>query len=314
MKVDIKKFKQNNIYPSVCIYADNAKIPSSIRIHRTVAIMFLSSPPSKDSLVRHKNQDKYDFRLSNLEWSTRKEIMEKVFDSKNSKKPKRNPFVVPVCQLDGEGIFIKEFESASEAERKLNIPHQNIIKVCQGKRDWAGHYKWKYKEIENEDIKNEEWKSTKKLGYPNYSVSNKGRIKNVMSNRFLMGSNKNGYIYVDLINEKGRKSFGIHQLVPLLFIPNPEKKPDIDHIDTNSLNNNVENLRWVTKSENRRNTKTMEKYYKGVIQISLNDKEITRFVSISEAGRKTGADPSAIIRCCTGRGETAGGYKWKYQN
>lgn len=57
-------------------------------------------------------------------------------------------------------------------------------------------------------------------------------------------------LLVGLYKDKKRKVFLVHRLVALTYIPNSENKPDINHRDGNPLNNNVDNLEWVTKSEN----------------------------------------------------------------
>lgn len=62
-----------------------------------------------------------------------------------------------------------------------------------------------------------------------------------------------GYIRYSLTKDKKSKNFCIHKLVAEAFIPNPENKPEVDHIDTNTLNNRVDNLRWVTRLENINN-------------------------------------------------------------
>ena len=76
-----------------------------------------------------------------------------------------------------------------------------------------------------------------------YEVSNLGRVK------------RNGEIIEPKIINSGYKSckFLIHRAVAELFIPNPDNKPCVDHIDCNKLNNNVDNLKWSTYSENMMN-------------------------------------------------------------
>ncbi len=95
------------------------------------------------------------------------------------------------------------------------------------------------------------WKIIK--GYENtYVVSNDGFVKNIFRNRLLKpGSGKLGwYLRVNLTKEKKIKTKYIHRLVAECFIPNPENKKCINHINGNKQDNRVENLEWVTHSEN----------------------------------------------------------------
>lgn len=93
-------------------------------------------------------------------------------------------------------------------------------------------------------------------GYPNYQVSNCGRVWNAKTQRMLKPSEKpNGYLQVNMIAANGlRKKEYIHRLVALTFLENPNNLPQCDHIDRNRSNNNVDNLRWVDASANQRNT------------------------------------------------------------
>ena len=92
----------------------------------------------------------------------------------------------------------------------------------------------------------QEWKKIPK--FPKYSASNDGQIRNDKTGRILKQHlATNGYMSLDI----GRRNPQyVHRLVAFAFVPNPENLPQIDHIDGDKLNNNVENLRWVTVSQN----------------------------------------------------------------
>lgn len=104
--------------------------------------------------------------------------------------------------------------------------------------------------IKISNLKNEVWKINK--NYPNNLVSNMGRIK-TSRGRILSTRVHFGYLDCRIINKDGkRKSPRIHRLVAETFIPNPNNKPCVNHIDGNKLNNKVKNLEWVTYSENNK--------------------------------------------------------------
>ena len=89
----------------------------------------------------------------------------------------------------------------------------------------------------------EEWKDT--VQDECYKVSSEGRISH--NGRILSGSiHKDGYIFVNI---RG-KQYAKHRVIAEAFIPNPENKPFVNHIDGNKQNNKVENLEWCTQSEN----------------------------------------------------------------
>lgn len=84
-----------------------------------------------------------------------------------------------------------------------------------------------------------------------YKINEQGEIFNTKTNKQLYGSIKsNGYKSVTLTINGIKKSYMIHRLVALTFIPNPNNLPQVNHKDRNKINNNVDNLEWVSANDN----------------------------------------------------------------
>lgn len=111
----------------------------------------------------------------------------------------------------------------------------------------------KSKIIKNKDLN--EFNSIKSKiikDFPKYSITEDGRIFSHFNGIFLaFKKNEEGYIRITLRNGSFEKKMLLHRIVAEAFIPNPENKPQVNHIDSNKENNCVSNLEWITNKENR---------------------------------------------------------------
>ncbi len=105
--------------------------------------------------------------------------------------------------------------------------------------------------------------------YPNYTIDTTGNIININTGKVLSTcvNKKTGYKMVSLWKDNKEKHNTIHRLLAEHYIPNPDGKRYVDHIDRNKLNNDLSNLRWGTGTENNLNSKSQERdnhniYYK----------------------------------------------------
>jgi len=134
----------------------------------------------------------------------------------------------------------------------------------------------------------EEWKDIP--GYVNYRISSLGRVMSLKGQKILsLSISSSGYRTILLCNGPGnqqRKT--IHRLIAIAFIPNPDNKEMVDHINRNKLDNRIENLRWATRSENCLNndktkTSTDESYIYVSFRVAVPGHKEKRFKTLEEA-------------------------------
>ena len=94
----------------------------------------------------------------------------------------------------------------------------------------------------------------KKNKYQSYYVSSKGEVFNVNTGKKLKESFNKGYIKYILYGDGKRNTWPAHRLVASIYLPNPQNKPCVNHKDGDKTNNCVDNLEWVTYSENERHS------------------------------------------------------------
>ncbi len=216
----------------------------TIAIHRVMLMTFDPRENYKELVVNHKDHNKTNNNLENLEWCTQKENIQ---HSIKSGKIKTNDKSIIGAKDSIDYIF----SSIKEAANTVGCHDRAIGLVLAGKNPTAKGYVWRY--VNQNPLKVES--NTEEMSvvddYPNYMVTRSGQVYNCKNKRFLKPiPNKNGYVYVTLCKAGKKKNRYVHTLIAACYIENPENKPFVNHIDSNKQNNAVDNLEWCTQSEN----------------------------------------------------------------
>ena len=152
-------------------------------------------------------------------------------------------------------------------------------------------------------------------GFDNYAISNKGTLKNVKNGNILkLQVGKTGYQQYTLCQNGIKKTFKIHRLVALAFIPNPERSLQVNHKDGNKLNNTVSNLEWCTAKENDTHARLLglKAENKPIEAIEISTSESTLFYSIGEASTYLSINRGTIHKVLSGKYKKTTGYIFKY--
>jgi len=299
----------------------------SLKIHRLVGLNFIQNPENKET-INHKNHNRLDNNVDNLEWSTtteqnnhkqkcKKEVQELVSSRavwRIDKDTNENIELYQTIRFAAQWAFDNKLTSITEFNNGNNLKTK-ICAVARGKRKIAFGYKWKYDDTNENKYNDEEWKEIPCEivdGIKGYKISNYGRVKN-HKGKITEGSNHaSGYLWVSV----APKQYLLHRLIAKTFIPNPENKEQVNHIDGNKQNCKLDNLEWMTCSQNSQHAhdNKLHPNTKTIIQYDLNMNKINEFKSQIDAARQLNICDNSIRRCCYDKQKTAGGFIFKFIN
>ena len=296
----------------------------SVKIHRLVALSFIPNEENKYS-VNHKDHNKSNNNLNNLEWATsseqnnhkrkcKKEVQELIssravwrIDKKTNEKIEYYKTIKFAAQwiFDNNLTSVKEFNGGNNIKTKISA-------VAQGKRYTTFGYKWEYCNENENKYENEEWKNIPSIyinGTEGYKISNYGRVKNRKGRISEGHDNGSGYLNITI----SIKQYSLHRLVAKVFIPNPENKEQVNHLDGNKQNAFVNNLEWCTNTENQiHKVKTgLSNCTKKIVQYDLQMNIIKEFNSQMDASRELKINCSNISGCCLNKQKTCSGFIFK---
>lgn len=161
--------------------------------------------------------------------------------------------------------------------------------------------------------------------YNNYSFSTFGNVKNKTTLRIINGTiNKSGYNRITLINNEGKnKPILKHRIIAEVFIPNPDNKPTVNHINKKRSYNRVSNLEWATHVEQIEHQRSFEPIIqnnnKGVWKCDIKTKDKIKFYNtLKEAAISVGITVDNgfknISNCARGITQSCYGFYWQFDN
>lgn len=159
----------------------------------------------------------------------------------------------------------------------------------------------------------ENWRTVEE--FPSYEVSDRGRVKSNITGKILSPKTDRGYNRVVLYKDGRTSDVSVHRLVGDAFLENPHGKKEINHINGNKLDNSVENLEWVSRSENMKHAfaSHLKEPSGGLPRKGLRVIETNEcYESAYECARVMDLDQCHINQCLRGKRRSHKGYHFEY--
>ena len=287
------------------------------QVHRLVAEAFIENPENK-AHVNHKDKNGLNNNLLNLEWATPKE--NNIHKSLGLKQTTNQNLIVWRIDINS-AENLEKYNSIEDASKWIleNKYGNNLHNIkggisCASRGVYNSSFGFKWQIDKGNNLEDEIWKeiNIENENTNGYYISSLGRFKNRKG--VIMEDYKphhSGYIYLRV----NIKKYALHRLIALTFIENLEKKPFVNHIDGNKLNNKLENLEWVTCSENNLHSHKLglnNGHKRKIIQYNLEMNEIQKYNTIKEASENLNISLSCIKDVLKEKQKSSKGFIFKY--
>ena len=306
---------QGSLHPSGYMYSNI--LGTRWPVHRVVMITFHGLPEiQKTSLVHHRDGNRSNNRLDNLEWASHSQNAAYYYQTL-TEKVSRPSLCKPVAWRKRGAKTWETFASVSLAAEQLAIAPVVVSNCCRGLSSVSG-CELRFEDVGQTPLEGEEWRPMlDPISFsevPGRQVSSLGRITSQRVSISKGSLNKVGYYATKIF---GQNQY-VHRLVALSFLgPPPPNRPYVNHKDLDKGNNEVENLEYVSTSENQLHfhanaVKKGPSHVKPVWSRRVGSNgDWTWHPSMRSASNALSVDCGSVSHCVKGRCKQAGGYEFR---